>query len=249
MLWTTSFFSLLLSITAAGALPSNLPADASLYSSLLENAPDDLQLINCPLGDSVYFPESTLPAPSKGLELKFVTVGRGTQNYTCPANNNTAKPKAIGATANLFDASCIAALHLDSDSGKQFPIHIIPDVLKPIAMGTVDFLADMLSRTRGQDMEIGKHYFTADGVPFFDLRSQHSSNDWLSCQKEAEMPAPERPGNGVNEDVAWLKLKHVDGGLSEVYRLHTAGGSPPATCEGISGEFTMEYAAEYWFYG
>lgn len=214
MLWTTSFFSLLLSITAAGALPSNLPTDASLYSSLLENAPDDLQLINCPLGDSASFPESTLPAPSKGLELKFVTVGRGTQNYTCPANNNTAKPKAIGATANLFDASCIAALHLDSDSGKQSPIHIIPDVLKPIAMGTVDFLADMLSRTRGQDMEIGKHYFTADGVPFFDLRSQHSSNDWLSCQKEAEMPAPERPGNAANEDVAWLKLKHVDGGLS-----------------------------------
>lgn len=204
---------LLLLVTAAGALPSNLPTDASFYSSLFENAPEDLKLINCPLGNSVPFPESTLPAPSKGLELKFMTIGRGTQNYTCPANNHTAKPKATGATATLFDASCIAALHMDNDSGKQSPIHIIPEVIKPIAMGTVDFLADMLRRTRGQNMDIGKHYFTADGVPFFDLRSQHSSNDWVSCQKEAEMPAPDKPGYGVNEDVAWLKLKRVDGGL------------------------------------
>ncbi len=37
------------------------------------------------------------------------------------------------------------------------------------------------------------------------------------------------------------------GNLQEVYRINTAGGNPPATCEGMKSTFEVQYAAEYVF--
>lgn len=45
-------------------------------------------------------PKSTLPAPDN-LVLKFVGLGLGTQNYTCPGNNATAEPGTTGAVGKL----------------------------------------------------------------------------------------------------------------------------------------------------
>lgn len=62
----------------------------------------------------------------------------------------------------------------------------------------------------------------------------------------------------------WLKLQALDVGaqgsdvqqedteaaVKEIYRVNTHGGSAPTTCAGKhEGEFEIEYAAEYWFYG
>jgi hypothetical protein len=47
--------------------------------------------------------------------------------------------------------------------------------------------------------------------------------------------------------VAWLKLIAKDGatgGLQEVYRVETVGGSPPATCAGMPGTFEIQYATQ-----
>lgn len=41
----------------------------------------------------------------------------------------------------------------------------------------------------------------------------------------------------------------VGGGVKEVYRVNTAGGSAPASCVGKVGTtFVQQYAAEYWLY-
>ena len=48
--------------------------------------------------------------------------------------------------------------------------------------------------------------------------------------------------------VLWLKLDGTDGDYKSVYRLNTAGGVAPKTCDGITGDFTVPYAAEYWFW-
>lgn len=52
--------------------------------------------------------------------------------------------------------------------------------------------------------------------------------------------------------VPWLKLGHLatgeTGSIMEVYRMQTAGGSPPATCAGMGSAFEVPYAAEYWFW-
>ncbi|KAL4784414.1 hypothetical protein BJX76DRAFT_219447 [Aspergillus varians] len=255
MIWTTSFFSLLVAllfITTVNALPTAYPSSSSFYATILTNFLQFLDVTNCPFGDAITLPKSTLPPPSDGLSLKSITLGRGTQNYTCASATNTTKPVATGATATLFDASCIAALDTDnSDTSKtQSLLHILPDVLRPIPLSSTDLLANILNRLTNQNLDIGRHYFTADGTPFFDLRGWNSSDsDWIAAKMEDDMAAPARPGYGITKDVPWLKLTHVDGGLREVYRVHTSGGSAPATCEGMPEELTVDYTAEYWFYG
>jgi hypothetical protein len=92
----------------------------------------------------------------------------------------------------------------------------------------------------------GHHYFTDLTTPFFNLNT--NQHDWgtVGCKKVNATSAP----NAVT-DVSWLKLqsKSTDGcTISEVYRLNTQGGQPPATCAGQQSAFSVQYAAEYWFW-
>jgi hypothetical protein len=49
-------------------------------------------------------PANSLTPPSLDLRLILIAHGQGTQNYTCATQNST--PSAIGAVAQLFNASC-----------------------------------------------------------------------------------------------------------------------------------------------
>ena len=97
---------------------------------------------------------------------------------------------------------------------------------------------------------IGHHYFVGKS-PVFNM----DQNGFVTAKKEGEAPAPAgapKGGNGQGDGaVAWLYLTD-DGseGASwkQIYRVDTAGGSPPDTCEGVTGNFEVEYAAQYWFY-
>lgn len=73
----------------------------------------------------------------------------------------------------------------------------------------------------------------------------------------ADIPAPKGASEGPagTGAVDWLALtdngKGLSVGLREVYRVETAGGSPPSSC---SGEYkgkviSVQYSAQYWFYG
>jgi len=75
------------------------------------------------------------------------------------------------------------------------------------------------------------------------------------CAKNNTVPAPAGSPVGQNNEgygaVAWLKLLTRDGAtgnIEEVYRVNTAGGSPPPTCSGMPAAFEIQYAAEYWFF-
>ena len=46
-------------------------------------------------------PKSALPAPD-GLQLKYVLLGIGTQNYTCLTGDHNAAPGTTGATGKLL---------------------------------------------------------------------------------------------------------------------------------------------------
>lgn len=91
----------------------------------------------------------------------------------------------------------------------------------------------------------GHHFFTAEGVPFFDLGSVGQ----LPSAKNTSLSAPATAPVGQKGEpaVAWLRLlatKDATNGLSEVFRVSTAGGSPPNTCKDLSGSFQVEYATE-----
>lgn len=99
---------------------------------------------------------------------------------------------------------------------------------------------------------LGHHYFNAAGQPTFDL----DATGLLVAKKTGDIPAPPDacagpPGAQNYGAVDWLSLVDVgtgvSRGLSGVYRVDTAGGKAPPSCEQM-GPIEMPYAALYWFY-
>jgi len=97
----------------------------------------------------------------------------------------------------------------------------------------------------------GHHEFTDEKVPLFNLKTANADYGWVQAKPDAiKSAAPSDASKGKNGlgSVPWLKLNGVSGMYKEVYRVHTAGGAAPKTCEGQKSTFEVEYSAEYWFY-
>lgn len=194
-----------------------------------------------------------LPGVTAGLTLKHVAIGRGTQNYTCDLSNSTAVPSAVGAVATLFNATCIAATYPDLlamlprvalafnlSASSAYQSNLVP-------ASTGDRLAP------GNYMISGHHYFQNSTTPFFNLDTTTWQLGEAPCAKNATVNAPTGAAVGQQGEaaVAWLRLvarEGATGRIQEVYRVETAGGSPPATCTGMSAAFEVQYSAQYvWF--
>ncbi|KAJ5550469.1 hypothetical protein N7535_001590 [Penicillium sp. DV-2018c] len=248
---STSFPLLLAAATvqASPALPNPL-ALATSFTRIYHEL-DKINLANCTLANLSMPLNSTtkplLPAPSTNLTLKYVALGRGTQNYTCPphslnSSNTTIEPVATGAVATLFDASCIAASSLAL-------LHEVPAIISKTPLESLAFMAALVVKgTRSNAIILGEHHFSAAGDPVFDL-SLSGADSWIATSKLAAAPAPNTTLGSVG-DVPWLKLGYKKGsGIQEVYRVVTSQGDPPSTCVGQNATIQVEYAAEYWFYG
>lgn len=134
---------------------------------------------------------SQLPDPS-GMTLKYITLGIGTQNYTCANNDETTKPALLGALANIYDVSCLV-----TKNSRLLDFFAKMAVKLPAKM-----VNDMITKHLGLSV-LGKHYFSGS-VPLFDLR-RDSRTDYAYVSVAAKIPAP------ATEDVDWLKLNAVDG--------------------------------------
>ncbi|KAI0407478.1 hypothetical protein F4802DRAFT_23939 [Xylaria palmicola] len=188
-----------------------------------------------------------LPSPAAGLVVKHVAIGRGTQNYTCDATNATAAPTLAGAVATLFDASCVASTY--------------PDLLHMLAPLALQFDLPYSNGAAAADAKMGPtnllvsghHYFTNATTPFFDLDAGRRRIGEAPCSKLASAAAPADAPRGRSGEAAvgWLRLAanpDATGGIHEVFRVKTAGGSAPATCQGMPASFEVQYSAEYWFF-
>lgn len=240
--------------SASSSSLTNETFDISVLSKIWQQASScDISSVTMPLSDASS--PTPLPSPSSGLKLSHVAVGRGTQNYTCSGLAATESPKALGAVATLFNATCAAAnspsLLYDTPAiALQYDI--------PTATSALEAYSVLLS---------GHHYFTNGSTPFFNLDTADHNWGVVAAQKEASVSAPSSDSgaaaavnkklteDGVdgaeNGSCAWLQLAARDEpGLAwkEVYRLNTAGGNAPDTCEGIDGDFEVQYAATYWFW-
>lgn len=188
-----------------------------------------------------------LPLPAAGLAVKHVAIGRGTQNYTCDASNATAVPTLAGAVATLFDASCIAATY--------------PDLLRILPRLALQFDLPYSAGADADDARMGptgmlvsgRHFFTNATTPFFNLDTPRKNVGTAPCSKlnSSAAPADAPKGRQGEAAVGWLRLAanpDATGGIHEVFRVGTAGGSAPATCVGMPASFEVQYAAEYWFF-
>ncbi|KAI4265758.1 MAG: hypothetical protein LQ337_008942 [Flavoplaca oasis] len=197
----------------------------------------DLSKFQVPLSNG----STTLPSPTPGLILKAITLGQGTQNYTCAAGS-TAAPVAVGANADLLDVSSLGPLIASPQTAQLF--------LKLLTPYLVSFDFDIIQTARVPIL--GKHIFDSTGVPVFDI----GAKGVFKGKKTAGIAAPNaacRGPNGRGEGaVDWLALAEAPGsvGLKECYRVETAGGKAPASCGGgAARNIEVQYATQYWFFG
>ena len=185
---------------------------------------------------------ASLPAPPSSDSLKAITIGRGTQNYTCATSTSSSTPVSIGAVADLFDASVLLPF-LSPKDGEEI-LDLLPAYL-------VTFPYEALANSTLPSL--GQHYFEGPTSPVFNL--EEGKIGMLNGAKAADIiappsssPGPDGKGNGA---VDWLMLTALAGSqnLNTAYRVHTAGGKAPKTCEGQRAVIEVEYAAQYWFYG
>jgi hypothetical protein len=180
--------------------------------------------------------------------LKHVAIGRGTQNYTCDLSNSTAVPTANGAVATLFNASCVASTYPNL-------LHAIPKLALQFDVDqgvSADTLNNLISNSRlgPTNLDVsGKHFFTNATTPFFNLDTNRQQIGEAPCSKSNATNAPADAPKGRQGEAAvpWLRLTTnpgATGGIHEVYRVKTAGGSAPATCKGQPASFQVQYAAE-----
>ncbi|KAI4948956.1 hypothetical protein J4E91_005418 [Alternaria rosae] len=197
------------------------------------------------------FPQSTLQAPGD-LDLKYVVLGIGTQNYTC-GSDESAAPGTTGAFATLYDIGT----KLNNDGLAKWKIGSI----SPLALSLNEWapgLVDMSLRLQGYEHIAGHHFFAdveGANTPTFAFDRLSTPFPMAQVAKKGNVAAPANacPGKNGLPAVDWLYLQHVtgitQGGINTVYRVETAGGNKPATCKGMPATWEVKYAAQYWVYG
>ncbi|KAH7090637.1 hypothetical protein FB567DRAFT_296604 [Paraphoma chrysanthemicola] len=216
-------------LTAAALLPTVFAAPPRLpthffkrcanETSINSTTPDTAPVIpSCDLS-GLSQPTSTLTPPGADLQLMLVALGQGTQNYTCGANL-TAAPTAIGAVAQLFDASC--ALTNDPTASTK-------------ALGSIEESAK----------SIGAHFFVDNTTPDFDIAGL--GNTQAKKVEDCNAPSPTADVKWLRLEA---QAQGSTSQVKQIYRLNTVGGLAPGNCEGrAAGDVvTVEYEAQYWIY-
>lgn len=208
--------------------------------SYIANELNDVSLRNCSLVD-VKLPlndtKAELPHPQSNLALKYITLGRGTQRYTCASSNSTCRgvttPKAVGAATTLFDASCLA-------SASTTLLHEVPAIIGRAPLGALALMTDVLGAiTNTTDLILGQHYLDRDGTQFFDLRAS-GLNTWMAAETNASVSAPRRKYSRKTEskDVAWLRFRSAKGQGIKVSTLQLTSWFQPALADQSSGSLS-----------
>lgn len=212
-------------LTAFALLPAALAAPSRLPSPFFRRCANETATNTttpatptCDLS-AVVQPSSTLTPPTAEMQLVMVAFGEGTQNYSCSANL-TAPPTAIGAVAQLFDASCAVANGPGADT---------------VALGSIEESAKA----------IGAHFFVDNTTPDFDIVGLGNTQ----AKKAEDCNAPE-PTADVKWLRLEAKAEGSTSSVKQIYRLNTVGGMAPKTCEGkAAGDVvTVPYQAQYWIY-
>ncbi|KAL0959922.1 hypothetical protein HGRIS_011587 [Hohenbuehelia grisea] len=225
----------------------SLPLISALCATTAMAAPRSLKLSGCDVSKKTLdLPASQTALPSPAAPLAFVAVAIGTQNYTCSAAGTYA---SAGALAELFDISCLTG---SSFSKIQKNLYTLWKLAPPSV--STSALIKLLHFTKTPAV-LGQHYFVpnpsgAAGLsPKWDFTSQGATKGnkdaFVIAARAGGFAAPTGPS-----DVDWLALIGVQGKLaSQIYRVDTVGGQPPASCTPGSAPIIVKYTSKYYLYG
>ncbi|KFZ25408.1 hypothetical protein V502_00112 [Pseudogymnoascus sp. VKM F-4520 (FW-2644)] len=247
LLWSMSLFCLIVSFVLSTALAvltprgtPSLPQITGPSALPTPGSPLTVQLVTKPVESTPNLPltggATELP-PTNLTILVGVAIGRGIQNYTCATANSV--PVALGALATLFDATALAY-------SNENLLHILPGLIVYLPLPSSGVLA-----MAGSYLNIlGHHYFDSAGTPTFNLSSVNKIG-FVGKTASINAPALAHKGPAGTGAVPWLQLNKKIGytsiGISQVYRVETAGGNPKLACT-VAGVMSIPYGAEYWFY-
>ncbi|KAF1851906.1 uncharacterized protein K460DRAFT_269384 [Cucurbitaria berberidis CBS 394.84] len=216
-------------LTAIALLPFSLAAPApsrgppSRAPRSIQGRQDDPSNTTAPEAAScdlrgVSQPSSGLTPPAADLQLILVALGQGTQNYSCGANTASA-PTAIGAVAQLFNASCAMSSNPTADTASLASVQEAP--------------------------AIGAHFFVDNTTPDFDIIGL--GNTQAKKVEEAASPQPsanvkwlrlQAQTQGSTSSVKQIyRLNTVGGVAPSNCEGHAAGDV-----------VTVQYEAQYWVY-
>lgn len=195
---------------------------------------------------------ASLPAPAgqsvivkPSIPPSFIGVGVGTQNYTC---GSTGTYSSIGAVVQVFDISC---LQCSSDSPTIQNDAMTVWAAASANTSALDAMKSFPPLKNGR--LLGQHYFiqntTSGGIsPVWDFRADAfagNPNALVVAAEAGGIPAPTG-----SSDVDWLSLIRLEGELAtQVFRVETKSGQPPASCTSGSAPITVKFTTQYWLYG
>lgn len=170
-----------------------------------------------------------------------VKISQQSQNYSCATSTSDSTPEAIGAVANLYNVTCIAAN--DPDMVAKLPN-------MAYKMPSINNYSSIL---RAANVDLLGHHFFQGSTPVFNLDTTPAQQYGIAFTKvQKKVDAPPDSVQGDNGAVEWLYLSTISGTVGDyksVYRVNTAGGAAPKTCENMPSVITVQYAANYYFYG
>ncbi|KAH7325485.1 hypothetical protein B0J17DRAFT_604410 [Rhizoctonia solani] len=171
----------------------------------------------------------------KGMKPEYITLGIGTQNYTCTKAGNYT---SAGAVATLIDISCLYESKPELfEDVQDYAYNLFP--MYGHNMPTWHKIEAVIGH---YPHIIGDHYFIPkDGAiaPKFDFRrSQKGDNNAYTVDKRAGgIPSPEG-----SRHIDWLQLESTAGQLSKyTFRVDTQGGQPPKSCHKEGHTITVPY--------
>jgi len=132
--------------------------------------------------------------------------------------------RSVGAIAELYDITTLYGTpefyNIQDDA---YEIWSICPSTDPLASGLVALLQYTF-----KIHPLGQHFFVNfnGGLsPKFDFtQSTGDPNAFVIAKKTGDLPAPS------SEDIDWLELMGVSGGLAtEIFRVYTKAGKPPTT--------------------
>lgn len=109
-------------------------------------------------------------------------------------------------------------------------------------MSASETTQDLIKMLGNDPLVLGQHYFVGNGTnpatggqaisPVWDFRSNGEKGNpeaMIVASRVGDIPAPTGP-----QDIDWLQLKKVSGGLADqVFRVDTKSGQPPKSVSGV----------------
>ncbi|EMD35436.1 hypothetical protein CERSUDRAFT_75034 [Gelatoporia subvermispora B] len=216
-------------------------------SSWSGNVSDIFQVHSCNVSAFVptFPPNQTQLVVPNNTVPSFIGLAFGVQNYTCTSSNNFTN---VGAFAELIDVSCLTAVP-EVFNTIQDPLFAF---WSNFTGASIQEIVDLLHFIDPPEV-LAQHYFvtnptTGMGVsPKWDFTSsgsfQSNPDAFIIAKGKGSLPAP----TNATTDVNWLDVVNVEGSIaSEVFRVDTRGGQPPASCVfDQTADISVKYVSKY----